>query len=91
MTRGSLIIFFYGYICIIHFCISVFLFCCCCCCVFLFPLPTSYLTLVITLLLLLLQLCLLILPFIVFLRKQVGESSKQGIQAAWSTPIPHVK
>ena len=26
-----------------------------------------------------------------FLRNQVGESSKQGIQAAWSTRIHHVK
>ena len=59
-----------------------------------FHLPTTYLSLVITLLLLLLlllQLCLLILPLWVFLRNQVGESSKQGIQAAWSTPIHHVK
>ena len=44
-----------------------------------------YLTLVITLLLLLLKLCLLILPLCMFLRNQVGESSKQGIQAALST------
>ena len=58
---------------------------------FSFHLPTTYLSLVITLLLLLLQLCLLILPLWVFLRNQVGESSKQGIQAAWSTPIHHVK
>ena len=27
----------------------------------------------------------------VFLRNQVGESSMQGIQAAWSTPIHHLK
>ena len=88
MTRGPLIIFF-----IDIFVLYIFLYFCffCCCCVFLFPLPTSYLTLVITLLLLLLQLCLLILPLRVFLRNQAGESSKQGIQAAWSTPIPHVK
>ena len=33
----------------------------------------------------------LILPVQLFLRNQVGESSKQGIQAAWSTPIYHVK
>ena len=33
----------------------------------------------------------LILPVQLFLRNQVGESSKQGIQAAWSTPIHHVK
>ena len=77
------------------FCISVFLF-------FLllflfsiffpfFHLPTTYLSLVITLLLLLLQLILLILQLWVFLRNQVEESSKQGIQAAWSTPIHHLK
>ena len=42
--------------------------------------------------LLLLQLLFwLILPVQLFLRNQVGESSKQGIQAAWSTPIHHVK
>ena len=89
MTRGSLIIFFMNiFVLHIYFCISgffvvvLFLF---------FPLPTSYLTLVITLLLLLLQLCLLILPLRVFLRNQAEESSKQGIQAAWSTPIPHFK
>ena len=42
--------------------------------------------------LLLLQLLFwLILPVELFLRNQVGESSKQGIEAAWSTPIPHVK
>ena len=88
-TRGSLIIFFMDiFVLYIYFCISVFF---CCGGVFFFPLPTSYLTLVITLLLLLLQLCLLILPLRVFLRNQAGESSKQGIQAAWSTPIPHVK
>ena len=33
----------------------------------------------------------LILLVQLFLRNQVGESSKQGIQAAWSTPIHHVK
>ena len=54
-------------------------------------LSTTYLSLIITLLLLLLQLCLLILPLWVFLRNQVWESSKQGIQTAWSTPIHHVK
>ena len=58
---------------------------------FSFHLPTTYLSLVITSLLLLLQLCLLILPLWVFLKNQVGESSKQGIQVAWSTPIHHVK
>ena len=88
MTRGSLIIFFLWiylyYIYIFVFLVFLLLF-------FFFPLPNSYLTLVITLLLLLLQLCLLILPLTVFLRNQAGESSKQGIQAAWSTPIPHVK
>ena len=50
-----------------------------------------YLSLVIALLLLLLQLCLLILLLWVFLRNQMGESSKQGIQVAWYTPIYHVK
>ena len=64
-------------------------YCCCCCCYFhFFPI---YLSIVIALLLLLLQLYLLILPLWVFLRNQVGESSKQGIQAGWSTPIYHVK
>ena len=33
----------------------------------------------------------LILPLQLFLRNQVGEGSKQGIKAAWSTPIHHVK
>ena len=33
----------------------------------------------------------LILPVQLFLGNQVGESSKQGIQTAWSTPIHHVK
>ena len=33
----------------------------------------------------------LILPVRLFLRKKVRESSKQGIQAAWSTPIHHLK
>ena len=73
--------------------------CCCCCCYFFsfffpffsFHFPTTYISLVITLLLLLLQLCLLILPLWVFLGNQVGESSKQGIQAACSTPIDHIK
>ena len=42
--------------------------------------------------LLLLQLLFwLILPVELFLKNQVGESSKQGIQVAWSTPIYHVK
>ena len=42
--------------------------------------------------LLLLQLLFwLILPVELFLRNQVGESSKQRIQLAWSTPIHHVK
>ena len=41
-------------------------------------------------LLLLLQLLFWwILPVQLFLRNQVGESSKSGIQAAWSTPIHH--
>ena len=43
------------------------------------------------LLLLLLQLLFwLILPVQLFLRKQVGETPKQGFKAAWSTPIHHV-
>ena len=54
-------------------------------------LPTTYLSLAITLLVLLLQLCLLILSLWVFLRNQLGESSKQGIEVAWCTPIHHVK
>ena len=33
----------------------------------------------------------LILPLQLFLRNQVGESSKQGIQAVWSTLIHHFK
>ena len=33
------------------------------------------------------MLCWLILPLQLFLRNQVGESSKQGIQAVWSTSI----
>ena len=37
------------------------------------------------------MLCWLISPLQLFLRNQVRESSKQGIQAAWSTPIHHVK
>ena len=37
------------------------------------------------------MLCWLILPVQLFLRNLVVESSKQGIQAAWSTPIHHVK
>ena len=34
---------------------------------------------------------MLILPLWVFLRSHMGESSKQGIQAAWSTSIHYVK
>ena len=86
VTRGSLIKFF------------LYLSLCSCCyffpsfSLFLFSIhPNTYLSLVITLLLLLLQLCLLILPLWVFLRNQVGQSSKQGIQEGWSTPIHHVK
>ena len=37
------------------------------------------------------MLCSLILPLQLFLRNQLGESSKQEIQAPWSTPIHHVK
>ena len=37
------------------------------------------------------MLCWLILPLQLFLRNQVRENSKQRIQAAWSTPIHHVK
>ena len=69
---------------------------------FVFHLLTIYLSLIIILLLLLLLLlllslllslllCWLILPLQVFTRNQVGESSKQGIQAAWSAPINHLK
>ena len=58
--------------------------------VFFFNLLTIYLILVNTLLLLL-QLCLLTLPLQVFLRNQVGQSSKQRIQEAWSTTIHHIK
>ena len=38
-----------------------------------------------------LLLCWLILPLQLFLRNQVGQSSKQGIQTVWSTPIHHFK
>ena len=59
---------------------------------FSFRLTNTYLSVEITLLLLLLlQLSLLILPLWVFFRNQVAESSKQGIQAAWSAPIDYVK
>ena len=78
-------------------CVHVSLSFCFCCCYFFsfffsfFHFPITYLSLVITSLLTLLQLCSLILQFWVFLRNQVGESSKQEIQAAWSTPIHNVK
>ena len=36
------------------------------------------------------MLCWLILPLQLFLRNQVGESSKEGIQTAWSTLIYHI-
>ena len=75
VTRGSLIMIFL-YLHYIYF--FVFLV------VFFFNLLTIYLILVNTLLLLL-QLCLLTLPLQVFLRNQVGQSSKQRIQEAWST------
>ena len=54
---------------------------------------TIYLSLIIILLLFLFMsfLLLLLLLLQLFLRNQVGESSKQVIQAAWSTPIHHVK
>ena len=80
MTRGSLIKFFL-YLCLFVFIVVAVIF------FLLSPhfFLTTYLTLVITLLLLLLKLCLLILPLCMFLRNQVGESSKQGIQAALST------
>ena len=95
VTRGSLINFFCFCFCFafsffLFFCISVFLLLLLLFFFLLFPffyLPTTYCSLVITLLLLLLQLCLLILPLWLFLRNQVGESSKQRNQAAWSTPI----
>ena len=87
--KGSLIIFcflFFLYLCLFVVVVVVFSFF-----LIFFYLPTTYLSLVVILLLLLLQLCLLILPLWVFLRNEVGESSKQGIQAAWSTPIHHIK
>ena len=87
VTRGSLINFFCFCFLYLGLFVVVVIF-------FLppfFHLPTTYLSLVITLLLLLLQLCLLILPLWFFLRNQVGESSKQGIQAAWSTSIHHIR
>ena len=53
---------------------------------------TTVIIVLLSLLWLLLQLLFwLILPVQLFLRNKVGESSKQGIQAAWSTPIHHVK
>ena len=63
---------------------------------FIFHCLTIYINLIIVLLLLLLMsllslLLLLLLLSQLFLRKQVGESSKQGIQVAWSSPINHVK
>ena len=99
VTRGPLIIFkkfFNVYICIIHIFLCLYF------CLFvvvvvivvvavIFLFFSIYLSLVIALLLLLLQLCLLILLLWVFLRNQMGESSKQGIQVAWYTPIYHVK
>ena len=76
--------------------------CCCCCCCFLnsFPSSSYYLfkssnflifhlhTIYLSLSLLLLW---LILPLQFFLRNQVGESSKEGIQTAWSSLIYHIK
>ena len=57
----------------------------------------NYIITIITVLLSLLWLLLLlrllfwlILPIELFLGNQVGDSSKQGIQAVWSTPIYHV-
>ena len=98
VTRGCLINFFvFVFVFCFLFCLFYIYLSLCCCCYFFpsfspfFHLPTTYLSLVITLLLLLLQLCLLILPLWVFLRSQVGESSKQGIQATWSTPIHQVR
>ena len=63
---------------------------------FIFHCLTIYINLITVLLLLLLMsflslLLLLLLLSQLFLRKQVGESSKQGIQVAWSSPINHVK
>ena len=49
------------------------------------------LVVVVVLLLLLLLLCWLILPLQLFLKNLVGESSKRGTQATWSTPIHHSK
>ena len=94
VTRGFLIICVCVCVCV---CVHVSLSFCFCCCYFFsfffsfFHFPITYLSLVITSLLTLLQLCSLILQFWVFLRNQVGESSKQEIQAAWSTPIHNVK
>ena len=53
---------------------------------------TSIIIVLLSLLLLLLLLLLfwLILPVQLFFKNQVGESSKQGIQAPWSTPIHRV-
>ena len=53
---------------------------------------TTVIIVLLSLLWLLLQLLFwLILPVQLFLRNKVGESSKQGIQEAWPTPIHHVK
>ena len=84
VTRRSLIICFS-----MNFCLLLLLFLLL---FFSFRLTNTYLSVEITLLLLLLlQLSLLILPLRVFFRNQVAESSKQGIQAAWSAPIDYVK
>ena len=53
---------------------------------------TTVIIVLLSLLWLLVQLLFwLILPVHLFLRNKVRESSKQGILAAWSTPIHHVK
>ena len=53
---------------------------------------TTVIIVLLSLLWLLLQLLFwVILPVQLFLRNKVGESSKQGIQEAWPTPIHHVK
>ena len=54
-----------------------------------FHLPITYLF--IHLFIYLQGIVMLILPLWVFLRSHMRESSKQGIQAAWSTPIHYVK
>ena len=62
---------------------------------FIFPVLTIYLIPIIILLLLLFVILIIVIIIIiiitVILEKSSGESSKQEIQATWSTPIHHVK